>query len=1039
MPSNSRFDSRALLDNRQVRIFLSSTFSDMEAERTALLHTFDTLRVKARRRNVDLAVLDLRWGVTDEEARSGKVISVCLNEIEHSHPFFIGLLGSRYGYAPEAGELDKNPDLLERYPWLADDIAARRSITEMEMLYGVLRNEGDVDAAFYIRQNDTPDDDPRQTALKQTIRGQQRYPVADYASVDELCTMVEREVTALLDRHFPDVEATPLERERTAHRAYANSLLGHFVGREEELGWLDAFVRSAERHLVVTGESGMGKSALLARWCRQHEESDDFNLIYHFVGNSLGSSSYTGILRHLCDEIYTRYGIDKKEQVDGQREKPEDEAQRLVAEVMQRGKPLVVVIDGINQLSAPKDEKLLLWMPAANAQVQFIFTTLQDDATMRTFEHRGYAVRTLQPLTDSQRRRFAEGYLERVGKHLSPAQWQRILSDPENQNTLVLRTLLDELICFGSHEHLDARIDFYLAAQGIEDFFDRVLQRYEQDYGRDLVSRTLALLALSERGLSEEELLAIAGLRQMDWHLFYCAAYNHLVERDGLLGFAHQYMATAVAARYATADASASAPLRRATVAYFAALPPSDRRTSELAHQYYHLADWQHLHDTLVNFDAFNYFYRTAQPLLALYWRALLKAGYNLSAYLQLPHGAEDADLGKEYNNIGYFIDGFFADSDLALEYYGKALAIWEKVLGTEHPDTATSYNNIGVVYKSMGDYDKALEYYGKALAICEKVLGTEHPSTATSYNNIGMVYDNIGDYDKALEYYDKDLAISEKVLGTEHPSTATSYNNIGEVYHTMGDYDKALEYHNKNLAIREKVLGTEHPSTATSYNNIGGVYHHMGDDNKALEYLDKALAIREKVLGTEHPSTATSYNNIGLVYSDMGDYYKALEYYGKALAIREKVLGTEHPSTATSYNNIGTVYYHMGDYAKALEYYGKDLAICEKVLGTEHPSTATSYNNIGSVYHNMGDYDKALEYYDKDLAISEKVLGTEHPNTAQSYHNIGVTYYEQGNTDKALEYLGKALAIYKEKLGDNHPYTQQTQEWIDYIQSQMR
>ena len=605
MPNNSRFDSRALIDNRQVRIFLSSTFSDMEAERSALLRTFDTLRVEARRRNVDLAVLDLRWGVTDEEARSGKVISVCLNEIEHSHPFFIGLLGSRYGYAPEAGELDKNPDLLERYPWLADDIAAGRSITEMEMLYGVLRNENDVDAAFYIRQNGTPDDDPRQTALKKRIRGQQRYPVADYASVDELCTMVEREVTALLDRHFPDVEATPLERERTAHRAYANSLLGHFVGREEELGWLDAFVHSAERHLVVTGESGMGKSALLARWCRQHEESDDFNLVYHFVGNSLGSSSYEGVLRHLCNEIYYLYCIDKTEPIGGQREKPEDEAQRLVAEVGRRQQPLVVVIDGINQLSAPKDEKLLLWLPEANAQVQFIFTTLQDDATMRTFERRGYAVHTLLPLGDGQRRRFAEGYLERVGKHLSPAQWQRILSDPENQNTLVLRTLLDELICFGSHERLDARIDFYLAAQGIEDFFDRVLQRYEQDYGRDLVSRTLTLLALSERGLSEEELLAIAGLRQMDWHLFYCAAYNHLVVRVGLISFAHQYVATAVATRYATADASASASLRRATAAYFVALPASDRRTSELAHQYYHLADWQHLHDTLVGFDAF--------------------------------------------------------------------------------------------------------------------------------------------------------------------------------------------------------------------------------------------------------------------------------------------------------------------------------------------------------------------------------------------------------------------------------------------------
>lgn len=780
------------------------------------------------------------------------------------------------------------------------------------MLYGVLRNENDVDAAFYIRQNDTPDDDPRLTALKEHVRSQRHYPVADYASVDELCTMVEREVTALLDRHFPDHEATPLERERTAHRAYANSLLGHFVGREEELGWLDAFVRSAERHLVVTGESGMGKSALLARWCRQHEESDDFNLVYHFVGNSLGSSSYEGILRHLCDEIYTRYGIEKKEQADGQREKPEDEAQRLVAEVGRRQKPLVVVIDGINQLSAPTDEKLLLWLPAANAQVQFVFTTLQDDATMHTFEHRGYAVRTLQPLTDNQRRRFAEGYLERVGKHLSHAQWQRIMNDPETRNTLVLRTLLDELICFGSHERLDARIDFYLAAQGIEDFFDRVLQRYEQDYGRDLVSRTLTLLALSERGLSEEELLAIAGLRQMDWHLFYCAAYNHLVERDGLLGFAHQYIATAVATRYATADASASAPLRRATAAYFAALPPSDRRTSELAHQYYHLADWQHLHDTLVGFGAFNYFHSTNDPLLSLYWRALLKAGYSLSAYLQLLHSEENADMAGEYNDIGFFVENFFADSNLALEYQVKALSIRERVLGTDHPDTALSCNNIGFVYYTIGDYVKALGYHYKALAIRKKVLGTVHPDTAQSYNNIGLVYGDMGDNVKALEYYGKAMAIWENVFGIAHPDTATSYINIGTVYGNMGDYANALGYSGKALTIMEMMLGPEHPHTATSYNNIGSVYYSKRDYTKALEYYVKALAIREKVLGTEHPDTAQSYNNIGVTYYKQGNTDKALEYFGKALAIRKKKLGDKHPYTQQTQKDIYYIQSHM-------------------------------------------------------------------------------------------------------------------------------
>jgi tetratricopeptide (TPR) repeat protein len=101
---------------------------------------------------------------------------------------------------------------------------------------------------------------------------------------------------------------------------------------------------------------------------------------------------------------------------------------------------------------------------------------------------------------------------------------------------------------------------------------------------------------------------------------------------------------------------------------------------------------------------------------------------------------------------------------DKALEYYQKTLAINEKVLGKEHQYTATSYNNIGSVYKSMGDYPKALEYHQKSLAICEKVLGKEHSDTATSYNNIGLVYNSMGDYSKALEYYQKSLAIVEKV-----------------------------------------------------------------------------------------------------------------------------------------------------------------------------------------------------------------------------------------------------------------------------------
>lgn len=951
MDGNPYFDKKRLIEDRRILIFLSSTFSDMQEERNKLTDTFVKLKIKAARRNVALSLLDLRWGVTKDEARSGKVLSVCLNEIEHSHPFFIGLLGNRYGHASKPSVFIKNPELLERYPWLKADIAAERSITEIEMLYGALRHlDHPVEAAFYIKQTSNPDDNPKQTALKETVRSQKQYPVEDYTNVAELCTLVEQHVCSMLDRYFPDGECTPLERERTAQRAYINSRHSHFVGREKELEYLDTFARSTNTHLVITGDSGMGKSALLANWIRHNENCDDFNLVHHFVGNSFAGNNYESVLRHLCDEIYDIYHIEKDL---NRQEKPEEEAQRLVSELISYQKPLVVVIDGINQIMAQKDEKLLLWLPAANGKVKFIFTTLRDDPTMQAFERRGYEVRTLGALTDEERKHFTKIYLKRVGKSLDEEPLQRIIDCPLNRNTLVLRTLLDELICFGIYEQLKDRINYYLSANDLPDFFDRVLKRMEDDYdnGQDLVSHTLKLIALSEHGMGEEELLAITDFRQMDWHLFYCAFFNHFVDKGGLITFSHQYVADAVAKRYAIGDAKANAPYRQEIVKYFSAISTDDeiqrqRCISELAHQYYHLEDWPNLHKVILSFETFDYFYGINVSLLAKYWRVLLIAHnkhYGLSDYLQILPKSVDKSLTFTLNNIGLFVSDYFAGYSNALEYYFMNLALSERSLNNEYHRTATSYNNIGNAYYKQGDYGKALEYYQKALALREKVLKTEHTDTAILYNNIGILYKEQGNYEKALEYYFKALAIREKILGTEHPDTANSYNNIGLVFKNQGDYSKALEYYQKALVIVENNIGEENPFSPILYNNIGAVYAAKGDHDNSLTLYHKALTIREKLFGTEHPDIAQSYNNIGAVYDRIGNYGKAMKYFIKALAIDEKVLGFEHPNTATDYNNISRVYYNQGDYVKALAFLRKAYLICEKVLGPEHPYTQDS------------------------------------------------------------------------------------------------
>ena len=361
---------------------------------------------------------------------------------------------------------------------------------------------------------------------------------------------------------------------------------------------------------------------------------------------------------------------------------------------------------------------------------------------------------------------------------------------------------------------------------------------------------------------------------------------------------------------------------------------------------------------------------------------------------------------------------------DEALVYFQKALSICQERLKEKHPYTATSYNNIGEVFRQKGADEEAMSYHEKALAIRKELLGEKHPDTAQSYNNIGLVYHSKGHYDKALRYHEKALAIRKELLGEKHQDTALSYNNIGAVYRQDGKYDKALEYYEKALHVWEEVLVEKHPYTATSFNNIGDLYRQKGQYDIAFRYFEKALTIWEEVYGKKHTETANCYNNIGGDYNSKGDYDEALKYYKKALAIRKELLGENHPSTAQSYNNIGLAYINKGNYDKALRYLENALAVWEEVWSEKHPSTAFSYNNIGGVYHSKGHYDKALRYHEKALAIRKELLGEKHPDTAQSLANIASEYFSQGRYRKAEPLVKRALAICEDSIGANHTYT---------------
>jgi len=90
------------------------------------------------------------------------------------------------------------------------------------------------------------------------------------------------------------------------------------------------------------------------------------------------------------------------------------------------------------------------------------------------------------------------------------------------------------------------------------------------------------------------------------------------------------------------------------------------------------------------------------------------------------------------------------------------------------------------------GKYQEAIPIAEKLLAIREKQLGLQNPETAGSLNSLATLYFQTGAYEKAEPLYQQALQIRQKTLGPEHPDTATSLHNLAGLYYQMRAYAKA-------------------------------------------------------------------------------------------------------------------------------------------------------------------------------------------------------------------------------------------------------
>ncbi len=1051
---------------REIRVFISSTFRDMQEEREELVkQIFPQLRRLCESRSVTWGEVDLRWGVPDEAKAEGKVLPLCLAEIEHCRPYFIGLLGERYGWVP--AEIPR--ELLETQPWLKEH--RKQSVTALEILHGVLRNPEMAEHAFFyfrdpgyaaVRPGFTEEDPTkheRLAKLKDDIRNSKFKVSEPFATPKQLGEWVLRDLTAVIENLYPEKSIPdPLDRAAADHEAYAASRRRVYIGREEYIDRLDAHAAGEGLPLVVLGESGGGKSALLANWThnwsKQHSETP---VLVHFIGAAPDSANWMAMLRRLLGEFRRRFGI--------QIEIPDQpDALRMAfanaLHMVAASGRVVLVLDALNQIEDRDGAPDLVWLPPAiPANVRLVVSTLPG-RPLEELRKRGWPGLTVEPLTAPEREKLIVDYLARYAKELNAERRCRIAAAPQSGNGLYLSTLLNELRLFGRHEELDQRIGWYLEAANPFELYGKVIARWEQDYGKpdpagenvvreslvhrmwralraehkpvrkSVVCEILSRLWAARRGLSETELresLGTAGspLPRALWSPLYLAASDALVNRGGLLTFAHDFLREAVREAYLP-TASHQQGAHRTLAAYFHGQPQGPRQLDELPWQWQEAAAWQSLADLLAQPVFFGALWDKDPFEVKTYWTRIethsplrmeeVYAPVILEPTLDSDHawrtgmllddtGKPEAALHVRAHLVEHYreqgdrvrLQGALGNQALMLYHRGDldgAMALHKeeerlcRELGNKDGLQA-SLGNQALIPQARGDLDGAMALRKEQERLCRE-LGNKR-GLENSLGGQALILQARGDLDGAMALL-KEAERLCRELGSRD-GLLTSMNNQANILEAWGDLDGAMALHKESERLcRES--GSKDGLSCT-LGNQALILKARGD-------LDGAMALHKenerlcRELGNKDGLQASLGNQAGILQA-RGDLDGAMALHKEEERLCRE-LGNKD-GLRMSLGNQAVILKARGDLDGAMALHKENERFCRE-LGNKGGLYA-SLANQALILYSRGDLDGAMALHKESERLCRE-LGSK-VGLQASLGNQALILQDRGDLDGAM------------------------------------
>ena len=891
---------------RTVRVFLSSTFRDFAEERDLLVRkVFPVLRRKCRERQVELVDVDLRWGITEKEAQQGKVLPICLAEIDRSRPWFMGFIGDRYGWVPESNQYDLS--LLIEQPWL-EEHRGGKSVTELEMLHGVLNNPAMAGRAFfYFRDSkwsrkqggaylsEGTEEKAKLEALKERIRNSGFPVLENYPGPEALADRVREDLWKLIEEAYPESEVPDaLTQERMAHEAYGAARLRLYLGGEAYFKAMDdAMKEKAFRPVLITGHSGGGKSALVANWVqawsRKHPKT---TVVVHHLGGGADAADSVRLAVRLMREISRLTGDEFKPESD-----PEKQLEQLpqwlalASTWAQRSKKeLLIVLDGLDKVS---ERRHMRWFPGfLPSKVKLIASCLDGEILEAAKARLDWQELKVKPFTKTEQKRFIGKYLGRYRKSLTTKQTKTLQSHPLCGSPLFLLTVLEELRVFGVHEELEKRLCALLSpppskGQGetptVDDVFEHMLARIEEDIGRKGVQQAMEALWASRAGLHQDELLAIAKLAPARWAAIQNALDESLYESSGKISFGHDYLRKAVEDRYKLTG-NKKLKLHHRLAEWFASKEVDARVANELPWQWKEAGNGKRLKTFLLNFANIHHMESGGSTWVDFFKMWEFCGGENEArGYLSSFDSSGNTKPSQVELSGAKITADFIASSRwlfTSVSFDRAYLKLVGRALGPEHDQTIEANTRLARHLGDIWSEDTHKEAESLLRVVYEtklSILSDDHPDVIEAQHDLGAMlsksrFANQKTKDEAKTLLENVLLHSRKHHGEQGIKTCIAMNNLSIHYWRINRRREALKLLSLSLAKTERQLGQTHPDCLLVMNNLAAMLRDNQEFLKAEALLRKVLIGLETNAGKNHRDTLICLQDISILLEMRGD-----------------------------------------------------------------------------------------------------------------------------------------------------------------------